>query len=102
MNHENAHVNGGATSAWIMFGAGALFGAAAALVLAPASGRETREYLGRRGKELADNVADQGRKAWNTHGTRVAQAVREGYTSAAESIGSMGERARGTFDSGRV
>lgn len=84
-------------SAWVMFAAGAMAGAAAALVLAPASGRETREYLGKRGRELADNVTEQGKKVWNTHGTRVAQAVREGYNSAAESIG---DRARGAFDSG--
>ena len=98
MNHENGHVNGRA-SAWMMFAAGAVAGAAAALVLAPASGRDTRAYLGRRGRDLADNVAEQGRKAWNTHGTHVAQAVREGYASAAESIG---DRARGPFESGGI
>jgi gas vesicle protein len=96
MNHENAYVSGGG-SAWLMFAAGALAGAAAALVLAPASGRDTREYLGRRGKKLADNVAEQGRKAWDKHGTRVAEAVREGYANAAESIR---DRARGAFESG--
>jgi gas vesicle protein len=92
MNYDHAPIDGWSTSAFVMFAAGALAGAAAALVLAPASGRETRNYLGKRGRELADNVAAQGRKAWNEHGSRVANAVREGYASATESIADRSPR----------
>jgi gas vesicle protein len=108
MNYDNTYrgANEGATSAILMFSAGALVGAAAALIFAPTSGREAREFLGKRGKEMADNVAEQGKKmaenmaeqgkkvadnvaeqgrrVWNEHGERVTQAVREGYSNVAE------------------
>ena len=61
---------------------GAAIGAAIALMFAPATGRDTREYLGRRGKTLANDVAEQGRKMWNEHGERVTSAVRRGYEQA--------------------
>jgi gas vesicle protein len=97
MSYDNSYRTGseGTTSAILMFSAGALVGAAVALIFAPTSGRETRQYLGTRGKELADNVseqgkkvvenvAEQGRRAWNEHGERVTQAVRDGYAHVAE------------------
>lgn len=97
MNYDNAYRTGheGATSAILMFSAGALVGAAAALIFAPTSGRQAREYLGKRGKELADGVAEQGKKVaetvaeegrrmWNEHGERVSQAVRDGYAHVSE------------------
>jgi gas vesicle protein len=90
MSHRRSGFEDGAIPGLLIFAAGALAGAAAALILAPTSGRETRTYLGRRGREFADHVAQRGRKAWNE--SHVAQAVREGYTSAAEAIG---ERVRG-------
>jgi gas vesicle protein len=61
---------------------GAAIGAAIALMFAPATGRDTRDYLGRRGKTLANDVAEQGRKVWNEHGERVTAAVRRGYEQA--------------------
>jgi len=61
---------------------GAAIGAAIALMFAPATGRDTRDYLGRRGKSLATDVAEQGRKMWNEHGERVTSAVRRGYEQA--------------------
>lgn len=111
MNYDDTFANGagnGATSAILMFSAGALVGAAAALILAPASGREARQYLGQRGKKLAenvteqgkkvaDNVADQGRRMWNDHGERVTQAVRDGFAHATEATA---ERANRAADSG--
>ena len=56
--------NGGGVM--IAFVAGALVGAAVALLLAPASGDETREYLGERareGRRRASEAARQGREA---------------------------------------
>jgi gas vesicle protein len=46
-------------SGLMLFVAGAVVGAAAALIFAPAAGRETREFLGRRSRELADDVTQQ-------------------------------------------
>lgn len=70
----------------LLFVSGALAGAAAALLLAPASGRETRAFLGRRGRLLADSVAEHGRQVWHEHGERVAEAVLDGYAVAASRL----------------
>ncbi|MEQ1896692.1 MAG: YtxH domain-containing protein [Vicinamibacterales bacterium] len=52
---------GNYTPLWFM--AGALAGAAAALLFAPASGRETRAYVGRRSRETADEIRERSRQA---------------------------------------
>lgn len=107
MNYDDRSSNGAAnsaTSAILMFAAGALIGAAAALIFAPANGREARQYLRERGKKLAedfaeqgkkvaDNVAEQGRRMWNEHGERVTQAVRDGYAHATEATAERATRA---------
>jgi gas vesicle protein len=46
----------------LAFMAGAVAGAAVALLYAPATGDETREYLGKRAKEGRDKVADAARQ----------------------------------------
>ena len=66
----------------MMFIAGAVVGAAAALILAPATGRDTRAFLNRRGREFADDVANRGKKLWDEHGDRITTAVKRGYDSA--------------------
>ena len=66
----------------MLFLAGAVVGAAAALILAPATGRDTRAFINRRGKEFADDVANRGKKLWDEHGDRITSAVRRGYDSA--------------------
>ena len=66
----------------MMFIAGAVVGAAAALILAPATGRDTRAFLNRRGREFADDVAEKGKKLWDEHGDRITGAVRRGYEQA--------------------
>jgi gas vesicle protein len=48
----------GAGAVVLAFLAGAVAGAAVALLYAPASGEETREYLGQRAREGRDKVAD--------------------------------------------
>lgn len=58
----------GAGGFLIAFVAGAAVGAAVALLFAPASGDETRRYLGQRareGRERAADAARQGREAMN-------------------------------------
>ena len=46
----------------LAFIAGALAGAAVALLYAPATGDETREYLGRRAREGSEKVVDAARQ----------------------------------------
>ena len=58
----------GAGSIMLAFLLGAVSGAAAALLYAPVTGRETREYLGekaREGRERATEAAEKGREVIN-------------------------------------
>jgi len=66
----------------MLFLAGAVVGAAAALILAPATGRDTRAFLNRRGREFADDVTNRGKKLWDEHGDRITSAVKRGYDTA--------------------
>ena len=58
----------------ILFAVGADVGAAVALAIAPAKGRDTRAYLGRRGREVARTVTAQA--------DRVTAAVKSGREQA--------------------
>lgn len=63
------------------FVAGALTGAAVALLFAPASGEETRGYLGERAREGRDRAADaarQGRDALTRQREQLATAFEKG------------------------
>jgi gas vesicle protein len=65
----------------LAFMVGALSGAAAALLFAPASGEETREYLGqkaREGRARAREAVDHGREAYERQRDTVAGAVDRG------------------------
>lgn len=76
-NHNNA--NGG--TAMLAFVVGALTGAAVALLFAPASGEETREYLGqkaREGRARARDAVDQGREVYQRQREAVVTAVDRG------------------------
>jgi gas vesicle protein len=74
----------------VAFVMGALTGAAVALLFAPASGEETREYLGqkaREGKAKAREAMDQGREYYNSQRDNLATAVergREAFNQARE------------------
>jgi gas vesicle protein len=84
-------------SGMMLFIAGAVVGAAAALILAPAAGRDTRAFINRRGREFADDVANKGKKLWDEHGDRISTAVRRGYESAK---GTASEAVNGATDTG--
>jgi gas vesicle protein len=61
----------------VAFIAGAAVGAAVALLFAPATGEETREYLGQRareGRERAADAARQGRELLNRQRENVTTA----------------------------
>lgn len=86
MAHDDSGV--GAGSVLLAFIAGAVTGAAVALLFAPASGEETREYLGdraREGRERAAQAARQGREVLNRQRDTIASAIergRDAYQSA--------------------
>ena len=74
----------------VAFIAGAITGAAVALLFAPATGEETREYLGQRareGKDRAVEAAKQGREILNKQRDNLTTAfdrARDQYHSARE------------------
>jgi len=78
----------GAGSILLAFILGAVSGAAVALLYAPATGRETREYLGdraREGRQRAAEAAEKGREFFNQGRDTIANAVergREAYEQA--------------------
>jgi gas vesicle protein len=78
----------GAGSVLLAFILGAVSGAALALLYAPASGRDTREYLGERAREgraRAQEAAEKGRQAFNQSKETLTHAVergREAYQQA--------------------
>jgi len=80
----------GAGSVMLAFVVGALTGAAVALLFAPASGEETREYLGqkaREGREKARDAVDHGREFYQRNRETVATAIdrgREAFQQARE------------------
>ena len=69
--------NDNGASILVAFIAGAAVGAAVALLFAPATGEETREYLGQRareGRERAMDAARQGREILNKQRDNVTTA----------------------------
>jgi gas vesicle protein len=71
----------GAGSVFLAFVAGAIAGAAVALLFAPATGEETREFLGERareGRERAAEAARQGREMLNKQRDKLNTAFERG------------------------
>jgi len=78
----------GAGSILLAFILGAVSGAAVALLYAPVTGRETREFLGdraREGRQSAAEAAEKGREFFNQGRDTIANAIergREAYEQA--------------------
>ncbi|MBI4485884.1 MAG: YtxH domain-containing protein [Acidobacteria bacterium] len=92
-----ANDDGGAGNVLLAFLLGAVSGAAVALLYAPKSGQETREYLGekaREGRERAAEAAARGREAVAKGREAVAQG-RETLTTAIERGREAYQQARG-------
>jgi gas vesicle protein len=90
----NSHYNGGALSAFVV---GAAIGAAAALMLAPASGRDTRAYLKRRGNELGRDYVERGRDAWREQSARVKSAIATGWERGREAVNQAREHGAAAY-----
>jgi gas vesicle protein len=78
---SNPYSNNGGGTVLFAFVVGALTGAAVALLFAPASGEETREYLGqkaREGKARARDAVEQGREVYQRQRESLAGAVERG------------------------
>ena len=74
------------SSIW-MFVAGTAIGAVTALMMAPATGRESRDYIRRQGKKVAGDLG--------AHKDKVASAVKWGQEQASSAM-------RGTVDSAKA
>jgi gas vesicle protein len=87
---------GAAGTVVVAFVLGALTGAAVALLMAPASGEETRRMLAekaREGREKASEAARQGREFVNKHKDTFTSAIergREAYQQARGAAGTPG------------
>lgn len=83
-----ANNDSGAGTVVVAFVLGAIAGAAVALLVAPASGEETRRLLAdkaREGRDKAEEAARQGRELWNRQKDTLATAFergREAYQQA--------------------
>lgn len=76
-------------SIW-MFVAGTAIGAAAALMMAPATGRESRDYLRRNGRRVADDMSSQA--------DRLASAMRRGQEQASSAMRGTVDHAKSAFN----
>ena len=101
----DSNYSAGTCSAFVI---GAAVGAAAALILAPASGRDTRAYLRRRGNELGRDAMDRGRElgrdamergrdTLRNQSERVKSAVSSGWERAGDAISHAREQGEAAY-----
>ena len=86
-----ARDDGGAGTVVVAFVLGAITGAAVALLLAPATGEETRRILGEKAKEGRDRASDaarQGREFLNRQRDTLATAIDRGRDAYNQARGS--------------
>jgi gas vesicle protein len=80
------------SSIW-MFVAGTAIGAVAALIMAPASGRDSRDYLKKRGRKMADDLGVQADK--------LASAVKWGQEHASSAVRGTMDQAKAAFNAAK-
>ena len=91
-----AQDDGGSATVIVAFVLGAITGAAVALLMAPASGEETRRLLAekaREGREKAGEAAQKGRELWDRQRETLSTAFERGKEAY--------EQARGTQPPGK-
>lgn len=93
-----SHYTGGALSAFVV---GAALGAAAALILAPASGRDARAFLKRRGNELGRDAMQRGRETWHEQSERVKSAISTGWERANDAMHQAREHGEAAYREAR-
>ena len=80
---------------------GAAVGAAVALIMAPASGSDTRAFLKRRGNELGRDAMERGRDTWRSQSDRVKSAVASGLDRAGGAVNYARERGEAAYREAR-
>lgn len=93
--------SGSAVGSLSVFVIGAAIGAAAALIFAPASGRDTRAYLKRRGNELGHDAVERGRETWRSQSERVKSAVASGWEKASDAIDRARDEGKAAYEEAR-
>ena len=86
----------GTGTVMVAFVVGALTGAAVALLFAPASGEETREYLGqkaREGRAKAREALNEGRELYEQQREGISGAIERGREAFLESRERGGQQA---------
>ncbi len=84
----------------IALAAGAALGAVAGLLLAPASGRETRSKLKKKGEDLRDQLTDlmdQGKELMDETVGTVKGAVKDAAAHASSSVNSAADKAKSAY-----
>ena len=92
-------------SSLVYFTVGLVAGAAIALLVAPATGRDTRANLKRgsntlkqKTRQLAGDVRTMSRDTWNQQSARVSNAVQEGFSQAS----TLGEQLGDALEEGKA
>ena len=80
---------------------GAAVGAAIALIMAPATGSDTRAFLKRRGNELGRDAMERGRESWRSQSDRVKSAVASGLDRAGGAVSYARERGEAAYREAR-
>ena len=102
MANNDYDTSNGAGLVMMAFAVGALTGAAVALLFAPASGEETREYLGQRAREgraRAREAVEQGRELYDRQKETLSTAVERGR-DAFQQARTPGDRTPGDRSTG--
>ena len=91
------------SSIW-MFVAGTAVGAVAALMMAPASGRDSREYIRKRSRKMADDVTAQADRFASTvteQADKLASTVKWGQEQATSAVRGTVDQAKAAFNAAK-
>ena len=99
---ESGRSEAGSIAAFVCGAAlGVTIGAAIALIMAPATGRDTRAYLKRRGNELGHDAMERGREVWRSQSDRMKSAISSGLDRAGDAVNYARERGQTAYRDAR-